>query len=256
MSRFEQTTFHEAGHAVARMLLQEHVGPLGYVSVLPDGDSLGKVAGAPGEHKFKGWPELRARAIVAAAGFVAVRLAGFSPGGAESDIAKLTKIAYFVEQPKRFLRQAVAGAEFILRCHWGGVKRLAARLRELGTLTGPTGLELARMAVLEGPLEPLDTDCETFERLILDLEGVPEIEKQVRAALEQLGLLPKPRKVKPARKPREKPLGALSLPRKPKRKPRYSRSTDIAQIRAMFPGGRMGACCEEAAARLAAHGRK
>jgi hypothetical protein len=110
-------------------------------------------------------------------------MAGFDPPppAAARDAQNLALLERLSKRGPRFVVEVLAGSELLLRAHWAGVERLAAWLRDCGTI-GPTGLGLVRMA-LETPPRPLVPDIDTFVRLIQDLENVPELKAQLVAAL-------------------------------------------------------------------------
>jgi hypothetical protein len=187
MSQLDQTTIHEAGHVTAWILEEEHLGPLKMATVLPsaDGRIAGLVYAGDTQRKLKTERARRAYGRMLAAGDAAVRLAGFEPHGykppgAEGDADHLAALARESKHPERFTRQAIAGAEFTLRCHWGAVKRMAAALRACDTLSGTRGQEIARSAVYGGPPESHQaTDLDVFTRLSGELHDVPEIRAQI-----------------------------------------------------------------------------
>jgi hypothetical protein len=202
MSEFESTSIHEAGHAVIWMLEQEHLSPLTIVSALPLKDTLGHVQGEDGALSQRTPRKLRAMARVLAAGGIAEKLAGLSSTGVDpADARKLAGLALIAAkllQPsvasrkvrerraKRFREQAEAGAELMLRAYWGSVLRLAATLREFGTLAGDSGIALARLK-LDGPQRPLIPDAVTFFHLCRAVARVPELaEPLVAKAREEL----------------------------------------------------------------------
>ena len=179
----EETRIHEAGHAVVWTLEEEHLGPLAIVTALPHGRAEGHIRGA----EVPPWPPaprmIRARSRVLMAGLMAQKLAGFEVRGYESDASRFAQMWLYLE--KRSIKEALAGAEFMLRCNWGAVEGVAELLRQLGELTHPHGTELVRME-LRKPPRPLVPDIETLDRLVLSVEGVPELREQIEAALRQV----------------------------------------------------------------------
>ena len=181
----EETRIHEAGHAVVWTLEEEHLGPLAIVSALPNGRAEGHVRGA----EVPPWPPaprmIRARSRVLMAGPVAQHLAGFEVRGFESDASHFAQMWLYLKDSERSIKEALAGAEFMLRCNWGAVEGVAELLNTLGELTQPHGIELVRME-LRKPPRPLVPDFETLERLAFSVEGVPELREQIEAALRQV----------------------------------------------------------------------
>lgn len=178
----EATRIHEAGHAVVWTLEEEHLGPLAIVTAFPNGRAEGHVRGS----EIPPWPPaprmIRARARVLMAGLTAQKLAGFDPRGYESDASHFAQMWLYLKDPKRSIREALAGAEFMLRLHWGAVLGVADLLSELGTLTPLHGIELVRME-LRKPPRPLAPDLETMVALGCSLEKVPELYEPLEAAL-------------------------------------------------------------------------
>ena len=178
----EETRIHEAGHAVVWTLEEEHLGPLEIVTALPNGRAAGHVRGA----EIPPWPPtprmIRARARVLMAGAVAQHLAGIEPRGYEGDVEHGGGLCLFLEDPDRSAKEAVAGAELMLRANWGAVQGVAGLLSELGELTQPHGIELVRME-LRRPPRPLFPDLETFVRLADSLQDVSELRKPLEEAL-------------------------------------------------------------------------
>jgi hypothetical protein len=204
MTEFEETAIHEAGHAVVWLLEEEHIGPLGIVTALPNGESLGYVMQARHAVRDASNPRtLRALGRLHSAGFIAERIAGGGcPSGFRSDAKKLAKMVLFVDHGDRFLGESVDGAEWQLRCNWGAVEGIAALLMRLGVLTEPHGIGLARME-LQKPPRPRGIDEKTLMRLLGGIENIPELAEPIRAALR--GMLPpaprtKARKTKPPRR--------------------------------------------------------
>ena len=193
----EETRIHEAGHAVVWMLEEEHLGPLRLVTAIPYGTSLGRVRGEEPDTRPLTPRRFRASARMTAAGAVAESLAGFNTPGfhakgpagrdgvALAAAAWLSKLGARSKRGTRFCEEAIAGAEFQLRCNWGAVLGVADLLLRLGTLTAPYGTDLARME-LEKPPRSLVPDWETLERLSLAVEHVPELREQIEAALRQV----------------------------------------------------------------------
>jgi cell division protease FtsH len=90
----ERTAHHEAGHAIAGMLIPE-ADPVRKVSIIPRGMALGVTFAAPSDDRFS-YDEgaLLAKIKVALAGRAAEQLVyGEVTTGAESDIKQLTEIA-------------------------------------------------------------------------------------------------------------------------------------------------------------------
>jgi hypothetical protein len=117
----EETRIHEAGHAVVWTLEEEHLGPLAIVTVFPNGRAKGHVRGA----EIPSWPPtprmIRARARVLAAGAVAQNLAGIKPRGYEGDAKHMGGMWLFLKDSKQSIREALAGAELLLRANWGAL---------------------------------------------------------------------------------------------------------------------------------------
>jgi hypothetical protein len=187
MTEFEETAIHEAGHAVVWLLEEEHLGPLGIISALPDGESLGYVMQAGHAVRDASNPRtLRALGRLHAAGFIAERIAGGGClGGFRSDAKKLAKMVLFVDHGDRFLGESIDGAEWQLRCNWGAVEGIAALLMRLGVLGEPHGLALARME-LQKPPRPRGIDEKTLMRLLGGIENIPELAAPIRAALREM----------------------------------------------------------------------
>jgi hypothetical protein len=181
----EETRIHEAGHAVVWTLEEEHLGPLAIVSALPNGRAEGHVRGA----EVPAWPPaprmIRARARVLMAGLMAQKLAGFEVRGFESDASHFAGMWLYMKDSERPIKEAIAGAEFMLRCNWGAVEGVAELLGQLGELTPPSGIELVRME-LRKPSRPLVPDIETLVRLADSVENVPELREQFEAGLRQV----------------------------------------------------------------------
>ena len=174
----EQTAYHEAGHAVTKVLEERHIGPIREITVLPSGDALGSVRSEKIASDTLTPRQLRAGCRVAVAGAVAEWLAGFpwqSPGG--SDMRALVRGGLLMGCKAEFVRQCLAGAELMLRLNWGAVLQVAEWVRAAGTLQAPYAESLVNLA-LDRPARPLLPDSETLLSLLRDLEGVPEFVAQ------------------------------------------------------------------------------
>jgi hypothetical protein len=91
----------------------------------------------------------------------------------------------YMKDSKRSIKEAIAGAEFMLRCNWGAVEGVSELLSQLGELTQPHGTELVRME-LRKPPRPLVPDIDTFVQLADSVENVPELREQIETALRQV----------------------------------------------------------------------
>jgi len=194
-NEFDRTSVHEAAHTVVWLREEEHLGPPTLITALSDHDTQGRVQGEAGMLSQPTPRKVRAIARVLAAGAIAEKLAGMgSPRMDSDDAQKIARLATHVAQgekpsvasrqvlEKRFREQAEAGAELMLRTDWGAVLRLAATLREFGTLAGDSGVTLARMQ-LDGPQEPLVPDVETYFQSCRSLDGVPELAEPILAGV-------------------------------------------------------------------------
>jgi len=178
----ESTSYHEAGHAALLLLDEGIFGAPRMITALPHGDCEGFTmrSGAPVDFTQEA---LRSYGRVLAAGAVAEKLAGFAPRGGGRDVKQLAKIALLAKRGDGFARECFDGAELLLRTHWSGVEGIANALLELGELTAPHGIDLARMMLWRKPIRPLACGKETFVRLATSLDGVPEIADPIRSAL-------------------------------------------------------------------------
>ena len=194
MNTLETVAYHEAGHAVIYLLEESLLGPIGVISILPDGESVGRVTSAKHATRDARNPRvLRALGRLDAAGAISERLAGSDKCcDFGSDAADLAKMASLRGRGYRFVQQSIVGAEFQLRMNWAGVEALAASLLEFGELKAPSGIELARMT-LDAPPCPLGLDGKTLGRLLEGIESIPELADPTRAVLGEI-LLPVPAK--------------------------------------------------------------
>ena len=101
------------------------------------------------------------------------------------DERKLKLLAQLSKRGSRLVEDSRAGAELILRSHWGAVEHVTDYLRTIGELTPPHGVELIRMP-LEGPQKPLTPDIDTLIRQVRELEDVPEFKEQFESAARTL----------------------------------------------------------------------
>jgi hypothetical protein len=184
---FEETAIHEAGHAIVWELESEYLGAVALVSAIPYADSTGRVRGVNGASGPVTPRRLRALGYMNAAGFIAERLAGFNTPAlaAAKDARNLAMLEHISKCGARYIDEAKAGAELMLRSHWTAVERVADYLLTLGELTPPHGVELIRMA-LEGPQRVLAPDMEAFLRLCIAVEDVPEFAQQIETAAQAL----------------------------------------------------------------------
>ena len=185
MTDYERTAYHEAGHATLWLLEEKHLGEPKMISAVPDDRSRGRVVPSDNHHMKTASPEgQRALGRVLSGGFVAERLAGcpLHLEGSSGDIGYLAKVALLSKRGERFSSESMAGAELMLRSHWGAVRGIAELLMQLGTLTAPSGIELARMKLREAP-RPIATGSKALLRLLGAIEHVPELADPIRAEL-------------------------------------------------------------------------
>jgi hypothetical protein len=180
---FESTTFHEAGHAVCALLYEHVLGTPQAITAIPYGRSAGSVV-------FKRDPltdftprAVRAYGRTVMAGGVAAALAGFKSDGWSGDAKTLNSVAILAKRGSDFTKESIDCAEFLLRMHWGAVKEIAGHLGSLGALVGPSGIELARMALQRRPMRKLGLTGEMLLRLAPSIEKVPEICAPLKAEL-------------------------------------------------------------------------
>jgi hypothetical protein len=191
MDEFTSITVHEAAHAVVALLEEEHVGSPQLISALPDGSSLGRVESAR-QSLISSMKDPRTRRAIGrrvVAGSVAEALAGgqsyLTHGG--DDARKLARLDLLFDLGDRFLEESIAGAEFMLRTHWGAVEGIAGLLTRIGVLIEPHGIALARAELARKPMRQLVPDFEGLARLLVALQHVPEFgesfKRELRAML-------------------------------------------------------------------------
>jgi len=186
MDEFTATSVHEAGHAVVWILEEEHLGPPAMISALPDGDFRGLVASARGAAWETKEPRVvRAIARMRVAGGVARALAGDKDWhlGIRGDTRALAAMEVVHDLGERYREETIAGAEFMLRTHWGAVEGIAGLLTRLGVLTEPHGIALARAELARRPMRQLAPDFEGLARLVAALQGVPEFSESFKEEL-------------------------------------------------------------------------
>jgi hypothetical protein len=171
------------------MLEEQYLGTPAMITALPIEDALGRVLPADSKSWSNSSPEaMRARARVFASGCVAELLAGAAskPEASRKDLRELVRMAVRSKRFERFTSEALAGAEFQLRLHWGAVLGVSELLQRLGILTEPHGLELARATLRENPMRQLVPDLDTFSRLLGEIQRVPELAEPLERALREM----------------------------------------------------------------------
>ena len=177
MDDYTATAIHESGHAVVWLLEEEHLGPPEMISALPDGEFRGLVASARGAAwETKNPRVVRAIARMRIAGGVARALAGDKDWhlGIRGDTRALAAMEMVHDLGERYREETIAGAELMLRTHWGAVEGIAGLLKRIGVLTEPHGIALARAELARRPMRQLAPDFEGLARLLVALQHVPE----------------------------------------------------------------------------------
>lgn len=144
----DRVAIHEAGHAVALVLLGREVVS---VTIMPDGDVLGETAQAPPDPvpdmDDDAWDEwLTGNAVYLLAGHEAERRVSAPEefgieGVVDHDWSKATKMVrevagQYEERQWALLNRSLAEARVLLARNWSSVEKVADELRRKGTLSG------------------------------------------------------------------------------------------------------------------------
>ncbi len=143
------TAYHEAGHAVAALILDR---PVHKVSVLPGRDLLGQCQFGKGVFRpTEDW--LEREILIALAGMAAEarHTGGYCRDGAARDLRYARRRALQRAAPKaldRFERRMLAKVENLLadEGHWRAVESIAAELMKQGTISGRAARHLFEQA--------------------------------------------------------------------------------------------------------------